>query len=91
MRSLPLLGGRARHFEPSAFVHINHQAAAIEASRVGAAKMVGSSDEFCGRTRNRNSAVIAVICCTRSAAAADHQPDNEVQECTAQIQMPAAL
>jgi len=91
MRSLPLLGGRARHFEPSAFVHINHQAAAIEAPRVGAAKMVGSSDELCGRTRNRNSAVIAVICCTRSAAAADHQPDNEVQECTAQIQMPAAL
>jgi len=91
MRSLPLLGGRARHFEPSAFVHINHQAAAIEAPRVGAAKVVGSSDALCGRTRNRNTALIVLICGTRNAAAADQQPDDEVQECTAQIQMPAAF
>jgi hypothetical protein len=48
-RGAPLLVSSARHFQPRALVYINHESAAIEALLVGAAKMVGTSDQLSSR------------------------------------------
>jgi hypothetical protein len=48
-RGAPLLVSSARHFQPRALVYINHESAAIEALRVGATKMVRTSDQLSSR------------------------------------------
>jgi hypothetical protein len=80
MRRAPLLVSSARHFQPRTLVHINYETAAIEALRVGPAKMIGSSDQLSGCERNRRTAIIAAIGCAWNVAAAGYHPDNEKQE-----------
>ena len=80
MRRSPLLVSSARHFQPRALVHINHKPAAVEALRVGAAKMIGSSDKLSSRERNRSATLVAAIGCAWNAATAGCHRDNEKQE-----------
>jgi hypothetical protein len=76
MCRLSLLIGGARNVQSHAFVHINHESAAVEAPCVGAAKMIGSSDELRGSARDRSSATIAEIGCPRNAAAARKRAES---------------
>jgi hypothetical protein len=91
MRRALLLVGGTRHFEPRAFVHISHESAAIESTRVSATKMIGGSDKRSGLMGDHNTALVVRLGRTRNSAAARDQPDYKDQERTAKAKPACSL
>jgi hypothetical protein len=80
LRRAPLLVGTARHFQSRALMYIGHEPAAVEAVRIGAAELIGSSDKLSGRAHNRSTAIIGAAGCAGNVAAGGDHRDNEKQE-----------
>jgi len=85
MRSLPLRIGGARNLKSRAPMDISDESAAVKALCVGAAKLIGLSDQLCGRERHLGTPIITALGCTGVAGAAGRYPQGEQQDCAGEI------